>query len=63
MKDAREVRDDFLGAIEAAIEDEGLITSATAVKKEGRSALVVTYDNGKRFRVTVEEVPAPAAKV
>lgn len=56
MKDSREVRDDFHGAIKAAIGDEGLVTPAKAVKKEGRSSLVVTYDDGKRFRVTVEEV-------
>ena len=56
MNNAREVRDDFHGAIKTAIEDEGLITPATAGRKEGRSARVVSYANGKRFRVTVEEI-------
>jgi hypothetical protein len=58
MKTARELRDDFLAAIKDAIRDEDVVTPATSVKKEGGSALVVAYDNGKRFRVTVEELPA-----
>ena len=60
MKGAREVRDDFHGAIKAATGDETLVPPAKAVKKEGRSSLVLTYDGGKRFRATVEEVWATA---
>jgi hypothetical protein len=56
MNTAKEVRDDFLNAINAAIEDEEFFSPTRSVAAEGDSALLIVYRNGKRFRISFEEV-------
>ena len=56
MNTAEEVRDDFVAAINAAIEDEDFHSPTKSVAAEGDDALVITYRNGKRFRISFEEL-------